>query len=106
MKCKLILIFNILFFTACGVKLNVKGVDDVKVGPNFQKGAEFCDDRYGKGTDKAERCFEDYREYFNVKITFDVSSILDFCEEQNQTQQDIDECVDDILNLFGETNND
>lgn len=97
---KTLLFVNLLLISACGFKVNVKGIDDVTLSPNFQKGAEFCDERYGAKTKEAEKCFEDYREYFKVKVTFDVSSILDFCEERNETQIDIDRCVDNILNLF------
>lgn len=101
----LILMFIIInLLSSCGSKIEVEGVDDVKteskIGPDFEGAANFCDTRYGKLTQEAEACFEDYRNYFKINIELSFNEITDFCEEQFTNQSDIDICRTDLLSLL------
>lgn len=95
--------FIILFLLmSCGklthdVKpVNISGI----VGPDFVKAAQFCDDRYGHKTEDSELCFKEYREYFKIKVTVDVEAVEEFCESRYSINQDIEDCIDDILGVL------
>ena len=96
----------LVLLTACGAKIQhvvttPEGVD-VEVGPKFREAAEFCDERYGFRTEDSEKCFLDYRNYYTLKLQFDLSSMEDFCKQyyEESSNSNIDGCIDDLTSLF------
>lgn len=108
----LMLITAILTVNSCGFKVKVDAkpvkVDaptEFHIGPNFNQAASFCDTRYGANTIESESCFMDYRRYTNPSISFDFTSIQEFCEAQYTDQVQIAECVQDLTDMILNSNN-
>lgn len=108
MNFKLITLTCVIALTSCGMKvkgldslenINIKAPEDFTLGADFKKVAEFCDDRYGKKTLEAEACFKDYRDFYKLEISFDVTAFEDYCS-QSYAGDDIDSCIDDLLSIF------
>jgi len=107
---KINLLMILILLCSCGkFKHEVSGVPtsykidaphDFKLGPDFEKAAKFCDDRYGKDTPEAEACFQDYRTYTTLKIAIDLKAITSFCKESYTDTIDIQSCVEDITKLL------
>lgn len=107
-------IIKIILFTLCFScskhSLKVKGLDNIKakidapeaieLGPDFEKAANFCDNRYLPDFDAAESCFEDYRTFYAIKVTLDLTGILDFCEANYSNNQDVEECISDLTDIL------
>lgn len=93
----------LILLSACSFTLKHKGIPDninVTAGPDFEKAAKFCDDRYGASSDAAESCFKDYRDYTKIKVEFDMSSLQDFCYKAYTVTDDQTKCITDITNAF------
>lgn len=105
---RLLLILLFVTVASCSkhdVSLKVSGLDQVpdsfEFGPDFERAAKFCDDRYLPDVEAAEACFEDYRNYFRLEISFDLESVVSFCEAEYGEQTDSSsECIDDLFRLF------
>ncbi len=96
----------ILLTCSCGKlkhDVDVKAPKDLKIetpteftyGPDFDKAAKFCDDRYDNA-DEAEACFQDYRDYMKIEIGFNVDALETFCSKY----EDVEACVDELRDLF------
>ena len=99
-----LLILFLTLLVSCGVKHTVQfketklGVD---VSPDFKKGAEMCDERYGYKTPEAELCFKDFRKYFSIEISATPEGIENYCEETYTDPVEIQECQDSLGEFFG-----
>lgn len=80
--------------------INVNAPEDITIGPDFKGASALCDERYGKGTEASEDCFLDYRDYYRVSIGFSLDEIIEFCEDQYGSDSDIEECIQNLTNLF------
>lgn len=88
--------------SSCGmkVKTDIPKKFEVEFGPAFAKGAQFCDDRYGKGTTEAEACFLDYRKFTELRVSADPATLVEYCKSKYTVQQEIDQCEDDLHDLI------
>jgi len=75
---------------------------NIKVGPDFEKAIRICDHKYGKDTEESELCFQDYRDFFNVKVKIDLDGIVEYCSNRYELEEDIIECEENIVNLTKE----
>lgn len=71
---------------------------DFTIGPDFEKAAIFCDEYWGYRTAEARACFKDYTGFFSLKL--DISSIVDYCKGKYVDQAEVDQCEEDIRNIF------
>ncbi len=99
------LILLLLLTTSCAkITHEIKGLNgtDVTVGPDFKSAAAFCDERYGEKTEEAEQCFLDYRNYYTLKLSVDMNTIIDFCEQYyaQESNNKMQACVDDLQSMF------
>jgi hypothetical protein len=77
--------------------------ENITVGPDFEKAALFCDNRYGVLTDAAEECFYDYRNYYKVNVKLDINSIIEFCEQSyGEGEEATEACIEDLITLFNQ----
>lgn len=97
------IIVLLFIISSCG-KIKVEPTKDVNFGPSFDKAIEICNKFYGVDTPKAESCFDDYRNYFNVKVKLDLMSILDFCSSEYVDSEQMSKCINDLKDLFGNIN--
>lgn len=95
----------ILFLVSCGRiehvtsgDIGVEGEVKGSFGPDFKEAIRVCDDRYGKGSKSAEKCFLDYRNYFAFKL--DLDSINEFCLNNTEDNEKADTCVKDLLDVI------
>ena len=101
---RLLILFTLI--TGCGINHKIKN-NEIKVsapkeftfGPNFDEAAEFCDSRYGVGTEEAEECFLDYREFYNLNIGIDLQAIQEYCEDRFEYEEQI-ACEDELIDLL------
>ena len=103
----IIMLSFIFILCSCGkIKVETTPIktEPVTFGPDFQKAAEFCDQRYGVGSVESEDCFQDYRRFLSPKIQFDLSSITSFCKDRYTVEGDIVGCEDDLLNIINQVN--
>jgi hypothetical protein len=77
--------------------------ESLEFGPDFEKASEFCDNRYGPGTDESEACFQDYRNYYSIQLGLDLEALVDFCEER--AVGDVEACIEDLTNILSEVRN-
>lgn len=91
----------LMFLANCGLKLKHEGEPTVKVSPDFEGAAKFCDERYGEKTEEAEACFKDYREYTNIKVSLDLEVIEEFCAKNYDIPQERIGCENDLIELLG-----
>lgn len=86
---------------SCGkIKVETNLPTSVKFGPDFEAASAFCDTKYGKDTQASEECFQDYRQYLKPKVTFDLTSIENFCRTNYSTSEDVRGCTDDLLDII------
>lgn len=96
----------ILLVLIAGCSVKIKGIPNQtnnKVGPDFIAAATFCDERYGYLTSESEACFADYRHYFDIKVSFDLNSITEFCNNSYIVSNDIDDCMKDLTEILTKT---
>ncbi len=96
-------LLGLILLCSCSSKVKVEGVPSQikgELGPDFTKASKFCDDRYGADTDEAESCFQDYRNYFELKISLDLQSLEDFCQKLYTTEDDVQGCVKDLVDIL------
>lgn len=96
-------LLGLILLCSCTSKVKVSGIPEkasAEIGPDFEKAAKFCDDRYGKKSDESEDCFEDYRGYFDLKISLDLEGLEEFCEKVYVDQQEVNTCVEDLLGIL------
>ena len=93
----LILIATLLLFASCGADIDVsdsqhelKAPEGITFGPDFEGAAAFCDERYGVDTDESEDCFQDYRNYFSAEVVLNLDSIVNYCEGNYDTEEEIE----------------
>lgn len=97
------LIIGLLMLAGCGFELRHKGIPkevDASVGPDFEKAAQFCDERYGKMSEEAESCFQDYRDYTKIRVVLDLEAIEDFCYKSYIDPIEQAKCVSDVAQIF------
>ncbi len=98
----------LLLIVSCGkikvettpVKVETNLPKSIGFGPDFQKAADFCDERYGKDTTESEDCFKDYRTFLSPKIAFDLANLDSFCNGRYTAIDDVKSCEDDLLSII------
>lgn len=85
-------------------KVKVDVPSEFKVGPDFEKAAKFCDDRYGKDTNEAEDCFQDYRNYTKLNIGINIDALSGFCDDNYSEQNDKEKCLQELIDLLKQLN--
>lgn len=95
----------LILTSACGIDFKIKESLPRKietfVGPDFEKAALFCDNRYGYKTLESEKCFKDYRNFLQVKVGVDADAVANYCSDRfPNDQQALDQCEDDINDLI------
>lgn len=97
---KLIILLSILLVSCGKIKVETQVPTDFKVGLDFQAASDFCDTRYGVGTEASEECFLDYRQFFSPKLKIDFTSIENFCKTNYTNEEDILGCQTDLLDII------
>jgi hypothetical protein len=95
--------FSLLLLTSCGFTLTHRGIPstvNANIGPDFEKAAKFCDDRYGEKSDEAESCFQDYRDYTKIRVVLDMQAIEDFCNKNYTDDTEKTKCISDVAQIF------
>ena len=95
-----------LFLVSCGMDIDVPNTShEVEVqgdiGPDFEKTAIFCDNRYQDDPDKAEECFMDFREFYSVEVKLNLDSIEEFCDNNYNSEKEIKGCKEELLSFLG-----
>jgi len=103
----LLLVMIVLFLMGgCGSKHKVNGkveIDpkpisvapvQVEIVPNFRDASNLCDERYGIDTEESDACFEEILNFFDSTVT-----INDFCQDQYESEEDIQDCRDDLVKV-------
>lgn len=98
---KLTLLTILFCLVSCGkIKVETNVPKKINFGPDFVVIAEFCDNRYGIDTSEAESCFKDYRTFLSPKVTLDLASIQTFCKGNYTTQEEIETCESNLLDII------
>jgi len=94
-----------VFLVGCGmdfkVKLPKEGPETkVTLGPDLEAAGQFCANRYPEDAIAEEQCFQDYLDYYKLKVELDLESITEFC---NQYEQEADrlQCQQDLIDILG-----
>jgi hypothetical protein len=80
-------------------KAKIDAPESISFEPDFEKAAQFCDNRYGVGTEAAEDCFQDFRNYYDLEVKVDLDAISNFCDKYD-TQEEVNSCTSELLALF------
>lgn len=81
-------------------KITVDMPTDIKLGPDFEGVAKFCDDKYLPDLEASEACFRDYRDFYQIKVGLDLDAIIDFCGANYDDAVSTEECIEDLISVI------
>jgi len=95
---KILLLISLI---ACGkpLRVEVRTPEGINFGPDFRGALELCDSRYGYRSLESEECFNDYRTYFQIKLSLDLDSITQYCQKY-PTEEERQTCEENLLEML------